>query len=493
MPYPPWENEADFIVIGSGAAGATVSVVLAEAGEDTLIVEEGGWYRTEDFREDIYSTMATLFRDFGTQIARGKSAMLLLEGCCVGGSTVMNGAIIHRLPEEIHHAWCRDPGIRDALPYDKVEKYSAIIESDLGVKRNIEVALPSLPVSKTLQKLHWPYQAMLRNAPQCKGSDRCLQGCPTGAKLSMEASYIPRMMRASGRILAHHKVIRIIVERERAVGIIALSPGGEKIRLRARKGIVVACGVTHTPLLLLKSGLGKKNPGIGRHFQCHLGVGVVGLMDRPATEIVGPPMGIEIVKFKSDGVKLATQSMPPELVLARSPIVGRELTDLAGKADHFSGWMGSIASEAEGTVFPSLFGTAGVRFQPTARDLKKVRFSLWRLSQLLFELGADRVFPSLAGPKDFPSDLRLPEDVDKILSVPLDPRFYLLSAGHLFGTCRMGSDASSPVDLNFRLRGTRNLYVIDASIFPTLIGVNPQHSIMAIAMHAAHRIVDRTH
>ena len=71
----------------------------------------------------------------------------------------------------------------------------------------------------------------------------------------------------------------------------------------------------------------------------------------------------------------------------------------------------------------------------------------------------------------------------------LDPREWSLIASHLFGTCRMNKDPrEGVVGLDFGVHGVDRLWVVDASIFPTTPGVNPQHSIMALAMMAAERI-----
>jgi len=67
-----------------------------------------------------------------------------------------------------------------------------------------------------------------------------------------------------------------------------------------------------------------------------------------------------------------------------------------------------------------------------------------------------------------------------------------LIATHLFGAARMGTDArSSVVDPDFQVHGTEGLYVVDSSVFPTNLGVNPQHTIMALSRLATHRLAAR--
>ena len=67
-----------------------------------------------------------------------------------------------------------------------------------------------------------------------------------------------------------------------------------------------------------------------------------------------------------------------------------------------------------------------------------------------------------------------------------------LMASHLFGTARAGSDsATSVVGPDLQCHDVRDLYVMDASIFPTNLGVNPQHSIMGVVHRAAEKLANR--
>jgi len=484
---PPSALEADYVVIGSGAAGATVAVSLGEHGRSTIVLEEGGFHRKDDFTADLYGALATLFRDFGAQVARGRAIVPVLEGRCVGGSTVMNGAITHRLPKEIHDGWCEDAAIAASLPFSDLEKHAARIEEDLGIRANLSPVLEGLPAAAALRRLGWAHQPMRRSAPGCQASGRCLQGCPSGGKLSMEASYIPRAIRAGAILLDRHRATRIVAAGGRATGLVVRDPRGGRRLVSARKAVILAAGALQSPLLLRTSGLGGAH--VGRHFQCHLGAGTTALLDRPVRSVEGPPQGIEVFEFDADGIKLATQLLPPELLLARTPVAGRALSDLLRQWRSISSWTGSVRSEAEGRVSGTALGRVSIRFDPSPRDMERLRDAIWRMARLLFELGAVRVFPGVFGA---PVELRAPGEADAIRSAPLDPRAYLLGVGHIFGTCRMGGDpAASVVAPDFRVHGTENLYVVDASVFPSNIGVNPQLAIMTLARHAAHGILDR--
>ena len=73
-------------------------------------------------------------------------------------------------------------------------------------------------------------------------------------------------------------------------------------------------------------------------------------------------------------------------------------------------------------------------------------------------------------------------EVDAIASTTLRPHQLNMVASHLFGTACAGNDPRrSVVDENLAVHGVHGLFVMDASVFPTNLGVNPQHSIMALA------------
>ena len=478
-------TEADYVIIGSGAAGATAAAFLAEAGKDVLILEEGGFYRQPDFTEDMYGSLKTLYRSFGMQTANGRAVYPVLEGRCVGGTTVMNGAIVRRLPRAIHEEWCvREPVLRDALPFGELESHAGQIEAELEIKTNLETVLPNLAASDALHRLAWTHQAMTRAAGACRSSGRCMQGCPSGGKLSMEASYVPRALKAGAGLLDRHRAIHIDLSRHRARGVWVSDDKGKERFIRAGKAVIVAAGTVRSPSLLRLSDV--KNSHLGRHFQCHLSVGVTALLSRPVREVEGPPQGIEVLEFEPQGIKLSTQLLPPELLLARAQVTGKALAELFRKSEFLSSWTGSVRSTSEGSVSAGASGGTRIHFDPSRQDLEKLRLAANYLSEILFQMGALSVYPGLSGAA---TEWKSREESKSVLALPLDPRFFLCGIGHIFGTCRLGAHRDrSVLGPDFRVWDTGNLYVIDASIFPTNTGTNPQLSIMTLARLAASKL-----
>ena len=147
----------------------------------------------------------------------------------------------------------------------------------------------------------------------------------------------------------------------------------------------------------------------------------------------------------------------------------------------------TLRADTVGRVRPSwLFGDR-VDYDLTDGDVSRLREGMKRLAELHFAAGAEQVFPGVAG---LPEVLTSSDQLRLFDDAPVDPRAYSLVATHLFGGCVAGRDAAtSVVDPQLRVHGTDGLYVMDASVFPSNTGVNPQHSIMAIARVAAARLV----
>jgi choline dehydrogenase-like flavoprotein len=109
------------------------------------------------------------------------------------------------------------------------------------------------------------------------------------------------------------------------------------------------------------------------------------------------------------------------------------------------------------------------------------------LAEMHFHAGAREVIPGVYG---LPEVMTSIDEVKIFDSAPLDPRAYSLVATHLFGGARAGADAARFVtDGNLKVNGVDGLYVMDASVFPSNTGVNPQHGIMALATVASEKLL----
>lgn len=468
----------DYVIVGSGAAGASAARVLSDSSASLAVVEEGPAVATEEFVDRSFPTLAKLYRRMGAQVTGGRAPMLVIQGSCLGGSTVINSAIIRRLPESVSQEWTQVYGLGSALPYDEVERASDEIEGELHVEATQEVVWGgnNRLLGAAAARAGLSGGPTRRNAPGCRGSGRCNLGCPHGAKQSMQVSYLPYARNRGAQLFTDERVVRVLWRGRQAVGVQT-----SKRTLTAAKAILIAASAVQTPGLLWRSGL--RNRHLGQHFQGHPGMAVVGLFDHAVGIGDGATQGFEVDGLRHDArVKLETLATPPETFFGGMPGTGRDWVELMAEFPRSAVWVLPLRSFGEGAVGHS--GSLSFKLDP--RDLPNLRRGLRRAAELMFEVGAREVVCPIYG---LPLRLK-PGQAALIESAPDDPAAYPLAMSHLFGTARMSMvPEGGVVGHDFRVHGTENLYVVDSSVFPTNLGVNPQLTIMALARLAAEGLV----
>jgi choline dehydrogenase-like flavoprotein len=213
---------------------------------------------------------------------------------------------------------------------------------------------------------------------------------------------------------------------------------------------------------------------------------IVGLFDEEVRLGRGATQGYELDGLRTEGrIKIETLALPPETFFGGLPGVGREWLDLMSEFARAAVWVLPLRSFAEGEVGIGR-RERSIRFSLDPRDLPNLRRGLRRAADLLFAAGAREVVLPVHG---LPHRLRLGQSA-LIEETPGAASAFPLAISHLFGTARMSRRPEAGVVApDFRVHGTANLYVVDASVFPTNLGVNPQLAIMALARIAARRII----
>jgi choline dehydrogenase-like flavoprotein len=479
------QDIADFVVVGSGAGGAPAALVLAEAGHDVIVLEEGPEVRDEDRGLGSHDAFMRLFRDKGTQVAMGRSVIPILQGRCVGGTTVVNGAIVWRLPEDAYDRAFRAVGAQDAVPLDALLAKMDRIERDLRVAPAPDRLLGGNGqlMKRGAAKLGWKAHAIARNVVDCQGSGRCLEACPTQRKQSMERTYLPRAVELGARVLAGHEVRVVETSAAQATAVSGRRADGSPFRVAARRGVLLAASAVQTPCILRRSGLGPRRH-LGQHFRAHPGTAVAGIYDEPVRIWEGATQSYEVDEFRGQGFKMEVVGLPVELAGVRLPGMGEDFQRAMRDFPHMAVWGVQVRAEAEGTVEPA-GDRASIAFTPSPHDMETFRTGVRRLCEMHFAAGAKRVYPGVHGGPDV---LSSPDELGQLDALPLDPRDWSFIAAHLFSTCRMGRTADDGVvGFDGAVHGVRGVWVVDASAFSTNLGVNPQHAIMALAMHFAER------
>jgi len=324
---------------------------------------------------------------------------------------------------------------------------------------------------------------MWRNVKDCLGRGDCLQGCKAERKQSANLNFVPQILELGGDIISCAPVSKVMLEGSRAVGVQGRFKHpqhhrkGASFVIRARKSVIVAASATHSPALLVRSGI--KSKTLGRFFRAHPGTGIFGSYDDPVEMNKGATQGWSSMKLReSHGFKLETLSLPLELVASRLGGAGTQLIERVSEFPHLAMWCMAVRAEAVGRVRNGFGDKPSVRYTHTRRDMEKMREAAHLLAKMHVEAGARAVIPAIYG---LPYRLK-PDEIDLIREASLDPRCYTAILSHLFGGCIMGVDPNRSVcDPDGLVHGYQGLVVADASTIPTTLGVNPQHTIMALA------------
>jgi len=481
------------VIVGSGAGGATMAAELAAAGVDVVMVEEGGYHPTESFTAETGRAMRTLYRDGGAGLALGRPPVLFSEGRCVGGSTVVNGGMSWRTPARVLERWASEEAVTAVSEHD-MAPYFAKVES------RISVALQDPEtIGKDMRLLRagaeakdWKIIPNLRNQLHCAGSNNCTNGCPTGAKRSMLVTNVPRALARGARLFADCRVERITRSGGTVTGVEGrfVRPGGRRgPRLAVRSAaVVVAGGAVQTPALLARSGLRSRSGQLGRNLTLHPNAKVIAFFDEEVTGWHGVHQAYQVREFMDDGILLTAVNLAPSLIAATMPGHGRELGELMAAYNH----MITAGCLVEDTGAGRVRNIAGlgpqVFYQITSRDAERVVRGVARAAELMFAAGARRVLL----PFDGAPEVRDPAGLHNLLARPVPKRSIELFTVHLMGTARMSDDPRRGVVDSFgAFHGVRGLFVADASLFPSPIGVNPMETILALVTRNAQRLIDQ--
>ncbi len=493
--------EADVCIVGSGAAGAILAYRLAQAGQSVVILERGQYVEPREFTSDEVEMIGKLYGD-GVFQQTEDFRFTVLQGSCVGGSTVVNNAVSVRAPELVLDRWNRAHGAGldlDALGAStaEVERWLRIGPQDPGGESPDAKLNPSYPkflagIERRRREdpdFRLDVSTVRANIIGCIGAGYCNIGCRYGKKLSMLDTVLPDAQREFGadkvRIFADCEVRRIVTDNGRATAVQGRLADGRTLTVRAQK-VVVSAGTVSSSYLLLRSGIGKGLP-VGRHVSFNMGAPLTAEFDENLDAY--------------DGLQISHIAIPPPergwvFETWWNPPVSQALNMPGWFEDHYENMrryrrlmaVGAlVGTDRNAWIGRAVTGGPAINYVPTPTDMRKLADGLIELGQILFAGGAKALMVNAWEYYRFTS----PNGLYELPSIMRDPSMVALGTGHPQGGNAVGTDpAQSVVDPDFRVHGYSNLYVCDASVFPTSITVNPQLTVMTLANYAAPRILN---
>ncbi len=495
--------EADVCIVGSGAGGAVTAAVLAAAGIDVLVVEEGGYFDAKDFTMRELDVAPKLYQD-AMQRTTADNGITVLQGRAVGGTTVVNWTTSFRTPEDVVARWKERHGVSGFAYADLVPHYEAI-EARLGIH---EVTVESMNANnRTLydgcKAMGWSAEPLRRNVVACLQTGQCGLGCPVNAKRSMLVTMIPDALDRGARVL-HHARVDVLeassgqVRRARAslLGADGKTPLGRSATIKA-KTFILSGGAINSPAVLLRSGM-SDNGKVGVRTFLHPVIASLGLYDHPIDPYAGAPQSAASHHWKDRGgdVGVFFEAAPayPAMSAAALPGFGQAhreaFSHIRTTATHIALSIDGFHDSAPGgTVSLRPSGAPILDYPITPALWESFRFSQKRLAEAQFKSGARRVMTL----HDPPLFLDRPEDTGAIDALRWETGALSVFTAHQMGGCAMGDDPSSSVvrSADLRHHTLQNLHVIDGSVFPTSLGVNPQESIYGLAHLMATRLAAR--
>ncbi|MBI4614399.1 MAG: GMC family oxidoreductase [Planctomycetes bacterium] len=492
------EIRADAVIVGSGCSGAVLARELAEAGFEVVVLEEGGHYTLADYGKFRPSEAARfLYRNYATvpTLSLGDTPVIyILAGRCVGGSSLVNGGVCFRTPEYVIEDWRTRGGLTE-ITHEEMDRAFSRVEETLEVAP-VPESMQSEGVRRlatTAARIGWSGAPIKRNVVDCDGCCRCLFGCPHDAKRPVTMNYLAKAQAAGARIYSDCRADRILVRRGRAAGVEASvldrTTGRRRRRLAIRAPVVVlAGGSLHTPLLLARAGVGRRSGAVGRNLTLHPGGRVYGLFDEKIEGWRGSFQSYAIDQFGREGIKMISIYPPIGVIASGLPGFGRENRDAMENIDRIAAFGVMISDVSTGSVRRTPWGEPLVAYRLLPQDKAKLVRGLRLLAELYFEAGARKVYL----PFDEIPVLSSRDELEKIRPEAVDARRMESSSQHPLGTCRMGKDPrSSVVGPAGEAHDLPGLYVVDGSIVPTSVNVNPQITIMGLATRIAWKMAER--
>lgn len=504
----------DVAIIGSGAGGGTLAHALANAGVRVLLLERGdyvpkerqNWDAAAVMQEGRYKTDETWFDGDGRPFRPGMQYF-------VGGNTKFYGAALLRFREEdfgeVRHYGGVSPGW--PISYAELEPYYTAAERLYRVRGkhgvdptdppfSADYPFPPVRHEPRIQEIADAFARMgLAPFPLPVGVDRdeevpesrpCVKcatcdgfPCFVDAKSDAQVCCVdPAVRTGRVRLLTRTRVTRLFTNSAGTeVTAVEAEVNGRRERFHADI-VVVSCGAINSAALLLASandshprGLANGSGLVGRNYMAHLKSGLVAISRKRNLTRFQKTLALADFYFGAPdseyplGLVQMLGKLTDEMLRADAPrfVPGAVLRFVAERSVDW--WLTSEdLPDPDNRVTLRPDGSIQLRYEPN--NMEAHRRLVRKTKQILAQSG------------EFPGPFRF--FLSKFMPIG--------AVAHQGGTCRFGTDpAASVLDVDCRTHELDNLYVVDASFFPSIAAVNPSLTIIANALRVGERIAER--
>lgn len=512
----------DTIIVGAGSAGSVLAAQLsADPEHSVLLVEEGGSgdsmlvHMPKGFGKLLTSPETAHFFPTVNTREGGAGQEVWVRGRMLGGSSGVNGMVWNRgaKPDWDRLAELAGPD----WSWDEIEPIFRAIEAPGPIPiTTCKINSPLLAAWIAAgQQIGLPFRPDHR-APGQEGIGPIQFNIDAKAKrVSAARAFLkPAMGRSNLTVVTGMRTDRVLLDGKKAVGITGIKDGKE-ISFEGENVILSAGGIA-SPRILQLSGIGPADvleaagvpvvlaqPDIGRKMREHVilmqhyrlrdaslsnngafsGAGLVSSVMRHMLRGTGP-----LSTGASDAaafVKAMPRSPRPDSQLmygAYSLDMGKGMQMESEPGMQVYGMM--LRPESEGRVaITSADPAAMLRIDPQFLSAEYDRQMAVAQTRYIRDLMAQPALSEyLVGETELTAKAQTDEEIVEMY------RLWGQSGYHAVGTVRMGTDESTPLTPDLRLRGIGNLRVCDCSAFPEMIAGNTNAPAMALAMQTARLI-----
>jgi choline dehydrogenase len=503
------EQVFDYVIIGSGAAGAVIANRLsANPDLSVLVLEAGGSDKNPNVQDPggfVQLWGSDLDWKFSTEGQRGMDGreLTINQGKVLGGSTSINAMMYVRGNRRNFDMWnamgADGWSFEDVLPYFKesedyeggASEYHGV-GGPLSVRDCPDAVMRSEPFLAGATELgydgpHWDY-----NGARQEDGAGLLQFHirKDGRRASAATAFLePAMSRPNLTVEIGAEASRILIDNNCARGVEYIQ-NGQRRQAQARREVIVSAGAFQSPKLLMLSGIGPAEhlrsvgvavvadlPGVGQNLQDHIQLPVVfrSKVDIPMTTLL---TGNCLFVRTRSGAKAA----PPDLQLNFTPSVPKPLSPIlnfGGPASIFLPILVQPFSKGEvklRSARPQDPPSINPNYLARDADVQVLVHAV----ELCRAIAGTRAYGELNGGEIFPGPAA---------ELTAFVRAQGSTLWHPAGTCKIGQDADAVVDPKLRVYGVEGLRVADASVMPTVTSGNTVAACFMIGEKAADLIL----
>ena len=501
-----WQLEADVVIVGSGAGGATSAELLSAAGLRVLSIEEGPLRTSSDFNMQEPDAYSALYQEGMGRMSKD-GAITILQGRAVGGTTLINWTSSFRTPPETLNHWAREYAV-SGLDSATLQPWFARMEQRLGIAPwQIPANANNDVLKRGCTALNLDWAVIPRNVRGCMNLGYCGMGCPVNAKQSMLVTSIPSALDNGAALLYLARAERLLIAQDsvqhlecHALDARGVESTGRKIIIRA-KHYILAGGSINTPAILLRSKAPDPYQLCGKRTFLHTVNFSAAQFSEPVNPFYGAPQSIYSDHFQwRDGVtgaigyKLEVPPLHPAFAATLLGGYGEVNAQRMAQLPHTHMMIalmrdGFHPDSASGAVELRSDGSPVLDYQMTPYTWDGIRRAYHSMAEIQFAAGAHKVFPVHAD-ADYVTDLGRAKTL--IDNLDLSPYRTRLGSAHVMGGCAMSDDARLGVSNSLGMhQQLDNLSIHDGSLFPTSIGANPQLSIYALCALLTDKLIQR--